>query len=470
MTVLVVGAGPAGLMLAGELTLAGVDVTVVDRQPARSPFCRGFTLNARSLELLDRRGIADRFLAEGPTVSSTMFTDPRRPLDLSTMDTDHPYVLGIPQTRVEELLEQWLAELGVRVEWGQEVVGLVQDDDGVDVSLTSGRRRFDYVAGCDGSRSAVRKLAGIGFPGTDATTFGLLADVELADPGDLSFGVNQGEHGTVFVLPRPGYVRIIVTEPSPPAERDQPVEPAYFERVLADTLARAVVLREPRWLTRFSDAARQAEWYVAGRAVLAGDAAHIHPPAGAVGVNVALADAVNLGWKLAATVLGHAPDGLLASYHDERHPVGEALLRTTRAQTVLGGSDPDLAPIRELFAELAALPAVGTYLAELVTGVGTRYDPRIPGGHPWLGRLAPNLGLTVAGERTGVAELLRATRPLLLSFGDRVLPGAVRAHCPERPDLEGLLVRPDGHTAWISTTADPQPGDTLKAAVATWFG
>jgi 2-polyprenyl-6-methoxyphenol hydroxylase-like FAD-dependent oxidoreductase len=482
MTVMVAGAGPAGLMLAAELALAGVEVTVVERLPARSPYCRGFTLNARSLELLDRRGIADRFLAEGPTVPYGMFADARRPLDLTRMDTDHPYVLGIAQTRVEELLEQWLAELGVTVRWGHEVVGLEQDGDGVEVTLRVGgeherRERAGYLAGCDGSRSRVRKLAGIGFPGTPATTYGLLADVEPADPADLPFGVTEGERGAVFVIPRPGYVRIVLDEPSPPADRDEPVPPAYFQRLLNEQLGRPVPLRRPRWLTRFSDAARQADRYVAGRVVLAGDAAHIHPPAGAVGVNVALADAVNLGWKLAATALGHAPGGLLDSYHQERHEVGARVLRTTRAQAILGRREPGLDPVRDLFGELAELPAVGKHLAETMTGVSTRYDPKIPGDHPWLGRLAPNLELIMGERHTGLAQLLRPAHPLLLQLGDRVLPSVAsgrvdvcRAHCPEHPELEGLLIRPDGHTAWISTRADPQPIATLTTALTTWFG
>lgn len=481
MTVMVAGAGPAGLMLAGELALAGVQVEVVDRLPRRSPYCRGFTLNARSIELLDRRGLADRFLAEGPTVPYGMFADPSRPLDLTAMDTDHPYTLGIAQTRVEELLEQWLAELGVPVRWAQEVIGLEQDGGGVEVTVRVGgehlRSRVDYLAGCDGSRSAVRKLAGIGFPGTPATTFGLLADVELADPNDLPFGVTDGEHGTVFVIPRPGYVRIVLDEPAPPTERDEPVRLAYFHQTLAEVLGRPVGLANPRWLTRFSDAARQADRYVAGRVVLAGDAAHIHPPAGAVGVNVALADAVNLGWKLAATALGSAPDGLLDSYHQERHEVGERVLRTTRAQAILGRSDPDLDPVRHLLGELTDLPPVGKHIAELATGVSTRYDPKILGDHPWLGRLAPNLELTTGDHRASVAELLRTARPVLLTVGDHTPPAGMtgrvdtyHVHFRDQPDLEGLLIRPDGHTAWIRTRTDPQPVDTLTTAMATWFG
>ncbi|SDP97261.1 FAD-dependent monooxygenase [Lentzea jiangxiensis] len=427
MTVLVAGAGPAGLMAAAELALAGVEVEVVDAAVRRRSHPRGFTLSARSLELLDRRGIVDRFLAEGPAVPYGMFL-PGVFLDLSVMDTDHPYTLGIAQNRVEELLEEWLAELGVRVRWGQEVVDLAQDSDGIDVVVGGERRRFSYLVGCDGSRSVVRNRAGIAFPGVDASSYGLIADVE-ADYDALATG-------EVFVLPRPGYVRIVLDEPEP---RSGPVELEYVRELLAARLGRAVELGKPLWLSRFSDAARQAERYVHGRVVLAGDAAHVHPPAGAVGVNVALADAVNLGWKLAATVSGRAPDGLLQTYHDERHPAGARVLSTTRAQSMLGRED--LAPVRDLLTDLN-----GKRLAELVTGLDTRYDPRIPGDHPLLGRLAPNRPVVVDGRTTSVAELLRPARPVLL------------------PDDGGMLVRPDGHVAWA---ADPA---TLSAALETWTG
>jgi 2-polyprenyl-6-methoxyphenol hydroxylase-like FAD-dependent oxidoreductase len=486
--VLVVGAGPAGLMLAGELGLAGVRAEVIEQQPSRPGFCRGFNLNARSLDLLDRRGIAGLFLAEGPEVPVTSFAGLRRPLDLSTMDTGHPYVLGIAQTRVEELLEERAGSLGVPVRRGHRLTGLRQDARGVTATVegAGGRHRLRarYLVGCDGGRSTVRKLAGIAFPGTAASRYTLLGDVELDAAAQLPFGPSTTPDGSVFVIPRPGYVRLITGEPEPPADRDAPVTLEYLQRVVDRALGRHVGLIRPRWLTRFGDAARQAERYVAGHVLLAGDAAHIHPPAGAVGVNVAIDDAMNLGWKLAATLRGRAPATLLDSYHAERHPVGARLLRDTRAQALLGAADERLEPVRDLFAEVVAgVPAANRYLAELVTGVGTRY-PMPDGGardHPWLGRLAPNLRLVTGTGETTLARLLSPGRPVLLDLGDapglraaaaprRPWLAVHRARCAEHPGPRAMLIRPDGHLAWICDAGIENPVASLSRALRTWFG
>ncbi|GAA5195635.1 FAD-dependent monooxygenase [Rugosimonospora acidiphila] len=515
LDVLVVGAGPAGLMLACELGLAGVRASVIEAHPRRLDFCRGFNLNARSLDLLALRGIAEEFLAEGPTVPATTFSGLGRPLDLSTMDTDHRYALGIAQTRVEELLEQRAGELGVPVRRGRRLTGLHQDAGGVTATVRSvgldesdaaprprpaegadDRLRAGYLVGCDGGRSTVRKLAGIAFPGTTATRYTLLGDVALADPAALPFGPTVTGSGAVFVIPRPGYVRILTAEPEPPADRDAPVTLPYLQETVDRALGRHVRLTEPRWLTRFGDAARQAQRYVEGRILLAGDAAHIHPPAGAVGVNVAIDDAMNLGWKLAATVRGWAPHTLLETYHSERHAAGELLLRNTRAQALLGGRDDGWEPVRELFADLAAQPAGTKYLAELVTGVGTRYPmPALDARpHPWLGRMAPNLRLTDGTATTGLAGMLAGGRAVLLDLADRpelraaAAPWQPRlavhtARCAEHPELSAMLVRPDGHVAWIDTAHVPahgtgasatggtaDPGRALRHALGVWLG
>ncbi len=484
--VLVVGAGPAGLMLAGELGSAGVRTVLIEREPAPPGFCRGFNLNARSLELLDRRGLADRFLAEGPTVPTTAFVGASR-LDLSAMRTDHPYALGIAQTRVEELLAERAARCDVPVRRGHRLTGLREDGTGVtaEVEAPDGPLlvRCRWLAGCDGGRSTVRALAGIPFPGTPARRFTLLGDVVLADPRDLAFGVTTGPGGTVFAIPRPGYVRLITADPRPPADPHEPVAPDRFQQALDQVLGRRVDIAEFRWLTRFGDAARLAERLRRGRVLLAGDAAHVHPPAGAIGVNAAIDDTMNLGWKLSLVARGQAPDTLLDTYHTERHAAGATLLRNTRAQAVLASADEQLAPVRELLAELAHSDRTAGHLAETITGVGTRYPTPHASGHPWAGRLVPNIPLRHGDLLTllarpgagGVLLLADAspTSPLrtaVVPWSDRVTPAPAQPGA--LPDAFAVLVRPDGHAAWIGTAPDsPETAVVgLEAAVHNWFG
>ncbi|MEU3776969.1 FAD-dependent monooxygenase [Streptomyces sp. NPDC032472] len=490
--VLVVGAGPAGLALGGELARAGVRALVLEREPEPPGFCRGFNLNARSLELLDRRGLAARFLAEGPTVPSTAFVGASR-LDLAAMRTKHPYVLGIPQTRVEELLAEWAVGLGARLARGRRLTGLRQDGDGVTVDVDGpdgpSTVRCRWLVGCDGGRSTVRKAAGIGFPGTPARKFTLLGDVVLADPSAVSFGPNTGPGGrSVFVIPRPGYVRLVTADPAPPADPHGPVALGSFQRTIEAALGHRAEIAEALWLTRFGDAARLAERFRAGRVLLAGDAAHIHPPAGAIGVNAAIDDAVNLGWKLALVARGQAPDALLDTYHDERHAAGKRLLRNTRAQAVLAqanGADDRLAPVRDLLAELAGSGDTAGPLAEAITAVGTRYPASGDPAHPWAGRMVPDVPLDQDGE-DGLSALLTRTAggALLLDgtadsqalsaaarpWAERVTTARAHPHALERADA--VLVRPDGHAAWIC--APSTPADTaaqeLRETLARWFG
>jgi 2-polyprenyl-6-methoxyphenol hydroxylase-like FAD-dependent oxidoreductase len=507
--VLIIGAGPAGLLLACELRLAAVATTVIERAPKRPDFCRGFNLNARSLDLLARRGLAGPLIDEGWQVPHAAFSGLPVTLSLAGAGTDHPFSLGIPQTRVEEVLEARALDLGADIRRGHELTALEQDSASVTATIADSatgreyRARAAYLAGCDGGRSTVRKQAGIDFPGTAATRFFLLGDVELAEREVLSFGFNYGPGGRVLAIPRPGYVRIITADRQPPADQDAPVTLALLQRAVDDALGRHIELRAARWLTRYGDAARQAAEYVRGRVVLAGDAAHIHPPAGAIGVNVALDDAFNLGWKLAATVRGEAPDHLLGSYHTERHPAGAKILANTQAQVLLDNPGDRLGPLIDLLTRVAVHPAGNRAFAETITGLDTRYDMDQQADHRWLGRLAPNLELTTDAGHTDLATqlTLAAGRPLLLdlaephpdaeaeatairlaaaAWADRV--SIARATCPAHRDLRAILVRPDGHTAWLSTVdrahaspgrthANPgHPADGLRQALTHWHG
>jgi 2-polyprenyl-6-methoxyphenol hydroxylase-like FAD-dependent oxidoreductase len=482
--VLIAGAGPAGLLLASELRLAGVDTVVVERHPQRPGFCRGFNLNARALDLLARRGLAERLIGEGWQVPHAAFSGLPVTLTLAGTHTGHPYSLGIPQTRVEEVLEARALDLGADIRRGHELRALEQDSESVTATVTTGdgeyRVRAAYLVGCDGGRSTVRKQAGIDFPGTEATRFSLLGDVELAGPEALPFGATTGPGGTVFVIPRPGYVRIITSDRQPPADKDTPVTLDLLQNAVDDALGRHVGLRAARWTTRFGNAARQAAEYVRGRVILAGDAAHIHPPAGATGVNVALDDAFNLGWKLAATVRGTAPARLLHSYHSERHTAGAHVVANTQAQVLLGDANDRLGPLTDLLTRVAGHPAGNRAFAETITGLDTRYQMRPDTGHPWLGRLAPDLTLTTGDGRTRLAELLASGRGLLLDltggsairesaagWADRV--NIVTATCPDHPEVRAILLRPDGHTAWLRT-ADHDHADGLHQALQHWHG
>jgi len=480
--VAIAGAGPTGLLLAAELAMRGVRVVILERHAERPPFVRAFNLGPRSLELLDRRGIVERFVAEGRKVPFTHFAALDEPLDLSGLDTDHAYVLGIAQTRTEALLEAHALERGSELRWGHQVTGLVQDEDvvAIDVhdSATSRRHvlRARWLVGCDGGRSTVRKVAGIAFPGTAATRWALLGDVELADPASLTYGTHETERGTVFVIPRPGYVRVIVGDPAPPADRDRPVTLDELASAVHGVLGREVALRHPRWLTRFGNAARIAERYRAGRVFLAGDAAHVHPPAGAQGINVGMQDAFNLGWKLAAAVQGWAPPGLLDSYHDERHPAGERVLMHTRAQSELAQTDARMAPVRALLRSIARSADVRRELAEMVTGIETRYavaPPEVMARQRWLGRLAPNAPVVSDGRATSIAACLRDGRGLVVTCGEReslaslaVEDGARVTFASVAPDARApewlagshaACIRPDGHIAWLAAEKDDRP-------------
>ncbi|MET7297336.1 FAD-dependent monooxygenase [Embleya sp. NPDC005575] len=490
--VVIAGAGPTGLMLACELRLAGVDVVVVERLAERTGESRAGGMHARTLEVLDQRGVLDRFLAVGELQSVGHFSGLW--LDFDEFESRHSRPLMILQSAIERLLEEWAAELGVRVRWSSEVNGIHQDEAGVTVELrtaeaASATVRARYLVGCDGGRSSVRKLSGIDFPGTPATMTALIGDVELPDLPEDYIWVRRRPGGDFSVIAfEPGWYRVITSDYGRVADRD---EPATFEQ-LRESLVRLAGtdfgMHSPRWISRFGDAARQASRYREGRVLLAGDAAHIHFPAGGQGLNVGVQDAVNLGWKLASVVRGQAPEGLLDSYHAERHPVAERVLHNTRAQAALARPGVETDALREVFGSLIALDDVNRYLCGMLTALDVRYP--IEGDHPLAGRRVPDADLKTSDGATRVHELLHAARPVLLDlrgsakvaaaaegWADRVDLVEARSeddHWPvpggrEIPAPAALLIRPDGHVAWASAGGAPDIS-ALRTALGTWFG
>ncbi|MGW5383205.1 FAD-dependent monooxygenase [Nocardia sp. NPDC003963] len=477
--VIVAGAGPTGLTLAGELRLAGVDVIVLDRLPARTGESRGIGLTLRTTEVFDQRGLLTRFGAL-ETGSAGHFGG--IPLDLSVLDAPVEAARTVPQATTEAVLENWAVELGADIRRDHEVTGLDSDDTGVTVHIAGrGSLRARYLVGCDGGRSVVRKSAGFDFPGTAATTELLLADLRGVEIAPLPPG-QQVPGGMAMSARLPGgEYRIIVGERgAPPRRRSGP--PSFAE--VADVWKRLtdedISHAEPVWVSAFGDAARLVTEYRRGRVLLAGDAAHVHLPAGGQGMNAGVQDAVNLGWKLAAVVRGTAPVGLLDTYHTERHQVGQRLLANTRAQSlfILGGAE--VAPLREILRELTAYPDVERHLAGRVTGLDIRYDVGA-GTHPLLGARLPRRALTRGDRVTDTATLLRAGRGVLLDLADnpvlrrRARPWAdrvdvVTATATEAIDprarTAALLVRPDGHIAW----AAPGTQHDLPTALDRWFG
>ncbi|WP_437322066.1 monooxygenase [Sorangium sp. So ce385] len=490
--VVVVGGGPVGLMLACELALARVRVRVLEQRPARMQESRALTLHPRTLEILDQRGLVDRFLRRGAPVPAAHFAVLEPRLDLSRLDTRHPYTLFLPQVQTEELLEERAHELGVEVLRGHAVVDVSQDEGGVSLQVAGPEGRYGaragYVAGCDGAGSVVRRSLGVGFPGSDTTRTAFLGDVELAERPARPVSL-AGPRGAVLLVPLgDGLHRFVVHDPlRAHADRSEPVTLDELRGSVRRILGTDFGMRGARWLSRFGNATRLAERYRVGRAFLAGDAAHIHFPMGGQGLNVGLQDAMNLGWKLAAAVQGWAPPHLLDSYHDERHPVGRALSRNTEAQTQLMDlSEPGLA-LRELLSDLLAIDAVNRRLAGQISALDVAYPPAEGApAHASVGRRAPDRALETGRGPARLHELLHAGRFALLDLaGDADLRAAggayrdrvevVQAAIVDPPgDLAGvdaLLVRPDGHIAWASDGSGRATRlDDLRRALARWCG
>lgn len=475
--VAVVGCGPTGLMLAAELRLAGADVVVLERRPTQDLVgSRGGGIHARTIELLDQRGIADRFLAEGSTIPAVTFGGTR--LSLDGLPTRHPYTLALFQNRIERLLLAWSEELAVPVRRGVEVTDLVQDGDGVTVVLDDGDPvRARYVVGADGGRSVVRRAAGIDLVGPDATRSTLIADVQVDVDLQRTGTVDErGTHG--LSRADDGTVRVVVTEAVPSTH-----EPTLddLRRGLVDVFGTDFGVRDPTWLSRFTDATRQAATYRAGRVLLAGDAAHVHSPTGGQGIGLGLQDAVNLGWKLGQVVRGVSEDALLDSYHAERHPAGARALGYTMAQSLFQRADPRQEALRDLLDAVLAVDGAGAPVTGLVTGLDVAYD--LGAGHPSLGRRVPDLDLTDTADAGRVFELLHPARPVLLDLGgppldagpwaDRVRHARATAAAPwvlpvlgEVEAPTGVLVRPDGHAAWVGEGTT----DGLAEALTAWVG
>lgn len=478
--VVIAGGGPTGLMLAGELALAGVDVTIVERRTVRDLIgSRAGGITPRTIELLDQRGIVDRFLAQGRIGQICHFAWIM--LDISDLPTRHNYTLGLPQYRIERTLAEWVDELGVRTLRGRDVIGFAQDGSGVDVELSDGSLlRAAYLVGCDGGRSLIRKLSGIGFPGWDASISCLLTEAELS--GEPPWGLHRDAVGfhSFFRLEAGGPVRVMVTEPEvgrtdAPTVRD--VGDALRLRHGTD-----FGLHDARWVSRFTDVTRQAECYRDRRVLLAGDAAHVHSPAGGQGLNTGVQDAANLGWKLAQVVAGTSPERLLDTYHGERHPVAARVLHNTMAQGTLLEPGPRVDALRDTMSELLSLDEPRRRIGAMMCGLDIHYD--LGEGHPLLGRRMPDLELSTPEGSMRVFTLLHDGRAILLNFGapwdfDAFLWAArvsvVDATCDgpfELPVLgavaapEAVLIRPDGHVAWVGDGTH----SGLREALTAWFG
>jgi 3-(3-hydroxy-phenyl)propionate hydroxylase len=479
--VVIVRGGPTGLMLGGELALAGVDVAVVERRASQDlAGSRAGGLHSRTIEVLDQRGIADRFLSQGQVRQVGGFA--WIPLDVSDFPTRHNYGLALWQSHIERILADWVGELAVPVYRGREVTGFTQSDAGIVIELSDGQSlRAEYLVGCDGGRSLIRKAAGIGFPGWEPSISHLIAEVEIAE--EPEWGLRHDAMG-IHALSRiggGGPVRAMVTEQQL-GRTDNPTLRDLSEALIA-VYGTDYGVHSPTWISRFTDVTRQAATYRKGRVLLAGDAAHVHYPAGGQGLNTGVQDAVNLGWKLAQVIKGTSPDSLLDTYHTERHPVAARVLRNTMAQVaLLRRADEQTKALRESVSELLAMDEPRKSFAGMMSGLDIRYD--CGEGHPLLGRRMPDLDLVTASGPLRVFTLLHDARPVLLNFdgpGDfDIAPWADRVRqidaryvgSWELPVLgavtapSAVLIRPDGYVAWVGDQT--QLG--LADALTTWFG
>lgn len=481
--VVIVGAGPTGLMLAGELALAGVDAAIVERRVSQDLVgARAGGLHARTIEVLDQRGIADRFLAQGQVAQVAGFAWIR--LDISDFPTRHPYGLALRQNHIERILADWVGELRVPIYRGREATGITQDDTGVDIALADGPSlRAAYLVGCDGGRSLIRKAAGVDFPGWDATLSCLIAEIETTEAPP--WGLRR-DHSGIHAFSRPedgGPARVMVTEEhvGRSARTGEPTLRDLSAALIA-VYGTDYGIHNPTSISRFTDMTRQAASYRTRRVLLAGDAAHVHFPVGGQGLNIGLQDAVNLGWKLAQVVKRTSPETLLDSYHAERHPVAARVLRNTMAQTALLRGDDRIDALRDTVSELLGMDAPRKRFAAMMSGLDIHYD--LGEGHPLLGRRMPDLNLMTSDGPRRMFALLHRARPVLLNLGepgrfditpwvDRVELIEAEYRGPWELPAHGavtapaaVLIRPDGYVAWVGERS----AQGLADALTTWFG
>ncbi len=478
--VVIAGGGPTGLMLAGELALAGIDVVIVERRVNQDvDGSRAGGLHSRTIEVLDQRGIAERFLSAGQVHQVLGFAG--IVLDISDFPTRHNYVLALWQSQFEPILAGWVGGLGVPILRGYEVVEFAQDDTGVDVEVSGNTSlRAEYLVGCDGGRSVIRKAAGIDFVGSDPSTSWMIAEVEMDEEPELGFRHDSvGTHA----IGRRGEgepIRVVLTE----RHLDHTGDPSMggLREALIEVYGTDYGLRRANWISRFTDMTRQAVSYRQRRVLLAGDAAHVHPPQGGQGLNTGVQDAVNLGWKLAQVVNRASPDSLLDTYHAERHPVGARVLNNTMAQVALSRPDDRHQALRDTMTELLSMDEPRRRIAGMISGLDIHYD--FGDGHPLLGRRMPDLELQTADGPTRVFTLLHDARPVLLNLGEPggfdISPWADRVRLVDATHVGGcelpvlgevaappaVLIRPDGHVAWAGDLTEPE----LPRALETWFG
>jgi 3-(3-hydroxy-phenyl)propionate hydroxylase len=478
--VLVAGGGPTGLMLAAELKLAGIDVVVIERRTSQDlDGKRAGGLHSRTIEVLDQRGVADRFLSEGQTHPFVGYAGTF--LDISDFPSRHNYILALWQNRIEPILADWVEELAAPILRGREVVGFAQDDTGVVVELSDDTTiRAEYLVGCDGGRSLVRKTTGIEFAGWDASASFMIAEVEMDEEPEIGMRPEGGGIGPVNWEEGGGPYGVVLLEKGVEHTSEPTMED--LSQALIGAYGTDFGVHSPTWISRFTDMSRQAASYREGRVLLAGDAAHVHGPQGGQGLNTGVQDAVNLGWKLGQVVNKTSSESLLDTYHAERHPVGARVLQNTMAQVALARIDERSQALRATVLDLLSMDEPRRRIAGMISGLDIHYD--LGEAHQLLGRRMPDLDLHTANGATRIFALLHDARPVLVDFGevggfdvtpwaDRVrLIGAKNDGAWELPVLgeisapPAVLIRPDGHVAWAGDLTDPE----LPRALSTWFG